>query len=175
MRGCFLHLRRHCGSRFVFPAHAGVFPQRRAATVAASCLPRACGGVSPPSMPSSAAALSSPRMRGCFRVVAHGQRPFKVFPAHAGVFPHCRCFGSAEARLPRACGGVSFWLAACGPLRGSSPRMRGCFCLRPHQFAPVEVFPAHAGVFPRCRLPMRSAFRSSPRMRGCFRSRVAQN
>ena len=91
--------------------------------------------------------------------------------------------------LPRACGGVSESNLLFGIRYSSSPRMRGCFLMRCGQTYQSEVFPAHAGVFPKGsswqrrkrRLPRAcggvsrfyDGFRclklSSPRMRGCFR------
>ena len=111
---------------------------------------------------------SSPRMRGCF--VRRPRVPERV------------------CSLPRACGGVSESNRRILHFVRSSPRMRGCFLDCAIRVYPMEVFPAHAGVFLSIRpfyLDRDSLPRacggvsetaktalvrtlSSPRMRGCF-------
>ena len=132
----------------VFPAHAGVFPRDSEVPKANTRLPRACGGVSPLEERRLKKTQSSPRMRGCFRVLDLPRCRTAVFPAHAGVFPSRKSGRRIRSRLPRACGGVSEWEKHCRLVRESSPRMRGCFQF-PHR-------------------PSARDLRSSPRMRGCF-------
>ena len=91
--------------------------------------------------------------------------------------------------LPRASGGVSNNNSSDTAPKWSSPRKRGCFCGLHYRAPHEQVFPAQAGVFPKCRsynlfaisLPRASGgvsttesqiggwSRSSPRKRGCFR------
>ena len=111
-----------------------------------------------------------------------------VFPAHAGVFLRRKGAKMQLECLPRARGGVSQYRDECRQENKSSPRTRGCFRGGAEVTIPLEVFPAHAGVFlsmERCKilkgcLPRArggvsnfgscydKSKRSSPRTRGCF-------
>ena len=91
--------------------------------------------------------------------------------------------------FPRACGGVSVIAIDGKVFNVFSPRMRGCFPVRGFCGLPPQLFPAHAGVFPKAlRIPLSlpifpracggvsndssmssSGCYFSPRMRGCFR------
>ena len=168
MRGCFQPRRLYGRGNGVFPAHAGVFPNRACARAWRTS--------------------SSPRMRGCFHLQDFWKRLRKVFPAHAGVFLNDNVHPVRGGSLPRACGGVSVDVVFFDSEGGSSPRMRGCFSPASKRRAWPAVFPAHAGVFPSVRyrkvygvgLPRacggvsnlatlgNSLGKSSPRMRGCF-------
>ncbi len=65
-------------------------------------------------------------MRGYSPVLAGWIAATKLFPAYAGVFPHC-----------------------CRQLvRGFSPRMRGYSHLMSTTLLWLHLFPAYAGVFP---------------------------
>ena len=71
----------------VFPAHAGVFPHSQCHPFGEDGLPRARGGVPLLSAANCPIILSSPRTRGCSRMIALRVGSSVVFPAHAGVFP----------------------------------------------------------------------------------------
>ena len=131
---------------------------------------------------------SSPRMWGCFRLCTKLIEILSVFPTHVGVFLSSPRIVRIPESLPHACGGVSQYGLIDWRLRGSSPRMWGCF--RTAEKIPVQlgVFPTHVGVFPGqgstgtagAGLPhacggvsMKSSSeivmsQSSPRMWGCF-------
>ena len=113
----------------LFPAHAGVFPGAHAKQEHASTLPRARGGISGAPTGSGAASCSSPRTRGYFRCWLVRGVVSKLFPAHAGVFPHFAGLRAAQDALPRARGGISAFGDIDEPIECSSPRTRGYFRL----------------------------------------------
>ena len=145
----------------LFPAHAGVFPIENDPRTQPHTLPRARGGISVAADFDRLNFRSSPRTRGYFR----GVRPLyylkRLFPAHAGVFPESHTRPAMPVTLPRARGGISAALAAPITTPASSPRTRGYFQAAYGVKETVELFPAHAGVFPavafrrliRCALP----------------------
>ena len=93
----------------------------------------------------TAAAGSSPRMRGT--PVPHSVRLCnrRIIPAHAGNTTVSRHRTSASKDHPRACGehvdGASHDVGA----EGSSPRMRGTLHPRPARQDRRRIIPAHAG------------------------------
>ena len=72
MRGCFHRAGWVRGCTAVFPAYAGMFPILFARTSAIKRFPRVCGDVSPIIPPLALASWFSPRMRGCFYPLKHG-------------------------------------------------------------------------------------------------------
>ena len=170
MWGCFLWQNDGKLFRLVFPTHVGVFPKAGCSCPARWSLPHACGGVSIPTWGILRVRTSSPRMWGCFRDRRGDGAGEKVFPTHVGVFLPPRRGLAPSGGLPHACGGVSTTALLSAGLRGSSPRMWGCFSFRCIRTGPVFVFPTHVGVFPRPTPPWEKRFWSSPRMWGCFRS-----
>ena len=127
-------------------------------------------------------------MRGCFRIKQRLFVCWRLFPAHAGVFPSTPAAPAPSEAFPRACGGVSHLAAPLLRRAHFSPRMRGCFSALVRLRLRNGLFPAHAGVFllpglpplpldpfPRaCGGVSEACARSipcphfSPRMRGCF-------
>jgi hypothetical protein len=93
--------------KFVFPAHAGVFPEAICPGLLLLSLPRARGGVSVLGYQGVYDELSSPRTRGCFLHYQENGGDAGVFPAHAGVFLLGVALATEKASLPRARGGVS--------------------------------------------------------------------
>ena len=189
-RGCSHARQERPPWESVFPAHAGVFPDNRCRVAGERRLPRARGGVPGLGVPVYKAAPSSPRTRGC----SHGTHTplvtLSVFPAHAGVFPCWSSGASSGICLPRARGGVPASFVMNVSYSSSSPRTRGCSRTIFRIVRVDQVFPAHAGVFPRSALtsprqtglprarggvPTRSIHAggvqpSSPRTRGCSRA-----
>ena len=173
----------------LFPAHAGVFPKRIVIDSGMEPLPRARGGISSYLSNARRNGVSSPRTRGYFLESVRRPRHYRLFPAHAGVFP-CgkRSCGAARA-LPRARGGISGYMGHATVRAFSSPRTRGYFRASCRPTFCRALFPAHAGVFPsssssvvsRATLPRARGGisaestsphhpqRSSPRTRGYFR------
>ena len=136
---------------FLFPAHAGVFPDPMPFIAASVALPRARGGISHGIPAALRASFSSPRTRGYFRDYSRIVRARRLFPAHAGVFPLPSVSADCVEALPRARGGISVRAQMAEYQRFSSPRTRGYF--RVERVAPpaCSLFPAHAGVFPTTR------------------------
>ena len=131
----------------VFPAHAGVFLYFCTTSALPLSLPRSCGGVSSDSQVAQGSIGSSPLMRGCFQVIQEAESDEEVFPAHAGVFLYSGGFKREGFRLPRSCGGVSYFTPPTYEEVASSPLMRGCFLMTQQFILDSGVFPAHAGVF----------------------------
>ena len=187
-RGCFRDAGATVVGAKVFPAQAGVFPDRRSVRSKRASLPRASGGVSPVLAATGGGVRSSPRKRGCFSAWLEPGTSRAVFPAQAGVFRSRESTEPRPVRLPRASGGVSQLRVFATLVQLSSPRKRGCFYRLPLWTAAAIVFPAQAGVFPAdvrrdpadgclprasggvsTRCCWRSDWRgSSPRKRGCF-------
>ena len=170
--GCFS--RGACIARLVlvFPTHVGVF------------LPAKSGRRSE--------TWSSPRTWGCFFHCSTSRDISAVFPTHVGVFPGPSGCGQANAGLPHARGGVSYFGSLSEEASMSSPRTWGCFCFVDSLFGQVSVFPTHVGVFlehdigfpivaclpharggvSRSTSEKATGVQSSPRTWGCFRGIV---
>ena len=86
-RGCFRQNRSEQTPDHVFPAQAGVFPERASLMSQGRCIPRASGGVSRSLKRADRLSSYSPRKRGCFRFRRRSPDRKHVFPAQAGVFP----------------------------------------------------------------------------------------
>ena len=132
--------------------------------------------------------MYSPLTRGCFFHRTTYACLYAVFPAHAGVFLCSMLSACFTLCIPRSRGGVSAWEAYESALKRYSPLTRGCFCMACRIARTREVFPAHAGVFPRLqagalqipRIPRSrggvsqrrpfqdQALQYSPLTRGCF-------
>ena len=189
MRGCSRGVDRLFSQKSVVPAHAGMFPT---ATRYGSCDasgPRACGDVPDIVVIAAPRDVWSPRMRGCSPIGAVLWSRSPVVPAHAGMFPpHVLCVLTIVSG-PRACGDVPLSHAARRSSIAWSPRMRGCSQRVVVVEGDLLVVPAHAGMFPAPRHPVRrspcgpracgdvpiremqerSYAAWSPRMRGCSR------
>ena len=147
-RGYFLGRQGHARRRTLFPAHAGVFPEIHMIHNHMAPLPRARGGISIVQRVIGPELVSSPRTRGYFREVCFHFGSYRLFPAHAGVFPVLSWDHNPADSLPRARGGISSAADAAGHATDSSPRTRGYFLPRRRQASSRQLFPAHAGVFP---------------------------
>ncbi len=145
MRGKLTKLLKDSGLERIIPAHAGQTDGGYARSVAAADHPRACGANAIADEWDTAAAGSSPRMRGKrWRTPDLGRR-WRIIPAHAGQTRSRTSGTRLRPDHPRACGanvGVHLTLAAVG---GSSPRMRGKRGQRSYRPVPVRIIPAHAG------------------------------
>ncbi len=125
MRGKLTKLLKDSGLERIIPAHAGQTDGGYARSVAAADHPRACGANAIADEWDTAAAGSSPRMRGKrWRTPDLGRR-WRIIPAHAGQTGAAIIPTRTRTDHPRACGANP-----CGPtmsdhVYGSSPRMRG--------------------------------------------------
>ncbi len=81
MRGCFRQGLSEAKASTVLPAYAGMFPRTRRLNLDCLSSPRVCGDVSRKSMSSASKPLFSPRMRGCFYSLKHGDKTIQVIPA----------------------------------------------------------------------------------------------
>ena len=167
-RGCFSLQRSGWSYSCVFPAQAGVFPQRFRKITEKRSLPRASGGVSSDSWTQSVPSPSSPRKRGCFYCVSCFYEYSWVFPAQAGVFLSILWFRILRPRLPRASGGVSCQLIIGYRGMMSSPRKRGCFPQLPLLQNVTASLPRASGGVSQREERRESPLPSSPRKRGCF-------
>ena len=171
----------------VFPAHAGMFRALRDRISGSVSFPRARGDVPFPRQQIHKIKLFSPRTRGCSALEERKERYFRVFPAHAGMFPSLLPPIVELLGFPRARGDVPITAPAVGTAWRFSPRTRGCSESHRCGVALALVFPAHAGMFlttdgnithlrgfprargdvPKNREPPHSLTLFSPRTRGC--------
>ena len=107
MRGCFYGQFRFPSRCCVLPAYAGMFLERDLVFGGDLRSPRVCGDVSRPLHLEDHQIEFSPRMRGCFPVIAAGQTYFAVLPAYAGMFPEFKRRHNGRRCSPRVCGDVS--------------------------------------------------------------------
>ncbi len=133
----------------LFPAHAGVVPQRVELARGRAPLPRARGGGPPTAGDLAPATTSSPRTRGWSLGLPGAEPPDILFPAHAGVVPRSSRRTPTTDALPRARGGGP---SSDAPYRigpNSSPRTWGWSPGRRGGHETGHLFPAHAGVVPQ--------------------------
>ena len=164
-RGCSCPPFRTVKPGQVFPAHAGMFLNARAMTVAQISFPRARGDVPPVKLITGGQGQFSPRTRGCSLQNGVQAASFQVFPAHAGMFLHRMPDHGCGAGFPRARGDVPIGGGDFLKLRKFSPRTRGCSSRVTRAKQSPPVFPAHAGMFlihPHTHM----STRSFPRARG---------
>ena len=127
--------------------------------------PRERGGV-PAGVPGDGCLpASSPRARGCTRLLMIRTGEGVVFPASAGVYPSRGSAPPARVRLPRERGGVPIRTIVASTDRESSPRAGGCTAGTYETGDSVYVFPASAGVYRRGKAPAVRPVRL-PRERG---------
>ena len=125
--GCFLlHLRRNL-RLLVFPTRVGVFLPRLHGGRMTTGLPHTRGGVSDDAEIVGIAKVSSPHAWGCFHVVFHAERAWRVFPTRVGVFLDFRRHEGDLRRLPHTRGGVSVPKLSMPAIPASSPHAWGCF------------------------------------------------
>ena len=129
----------------IIPAHAGQTWRRPSAWLQAPDHPRACGANLAAASSFSAAAGSSPRMRGKLGDGLVGGLDLRIIPAHAGQ-TGTRSSGSGPASdHPRACGANLGETGQRLDRTGSSPRMRGKRKAEVLSNALDRIIPAHAG------------------------------
>ena len=109
--------------------------------------------------------MFSPRTRGCSARFRNRYKKYKVFPAHAGMFPFHYRTADLLKSFPRARGDVP--MSAAGNLKSTwfSPRTRGCSVVIMFLGSSSGVFPAHAGMFLSQYISIRKP-KSFPRARG---------
>ena len=81
MRGCFLDPAKREGRRKVLPAYAGMFLWLAIASIVFIGSPCVCGDVSQLAKHANEGGKFSPRMRGCFYSLKHGDKTIQVIPA----------------------------------------------------------------------------------------------
>ena len=85
-RGCSWFSKHWPQAQMVFPAHAGMFLKSDAYQAVAIRFPRARGDVPEGESLWLSIIKFSPRTRGCSDVNGKATSPYRVFPAHAGMF-----------------------------------------------------------------------------------------
>ena len=112
-----------------------------------SSILRACGDVSHWQVYTATDISYSPRMRRCFLRICTHLHLYRVFSAHAEMFPRVDGYHRLSYSILRACGDVSrHGDSVCSECR-YSPRMRRCFFIRIGLFQMALVFSAHAEMF----------------------------
>ena len=106
-RGCFQSKLYYPSPFQIFPASAGVFPNRLGVVPRYHHIPRIRGGVSRTSELYSLSGAYSPHPRGCFVAAISGDWATTIFPASAGVFLHWSPSLCMTPHIPRIRGGVS--------------------------------------------------------------------
>ena len=109
----------------VYPAHAGIDPERFGPLNIPTRLPRACGDRPQSSSGGGSQAQSTPRMRGSTRGRHRARVRLLVYPAHAGIDPHVIPTYDRGNCLPRACGDRPHFRRRRALTTLSTPRMRG--------------------------------------------------
>ena len=145
MRGTRFRGDRVRGNHGIIPAYAGNTCQSPCQNTSGRDHPRVCGEHPPGSRRPTAAAGSSPRMRGTLQRRHPGRRQNGIIPAYAGntgsLFTSFLWFRDH----PRVCGEHAVNNEHADTIEGSSPRMRGTlwrcmsWCLFP------GIIPAYAG------------------------------
>ena len=90
----------------------------------------------------------SPHTRGCIGLPCPCLQRRRVFPAHAGLYQPQTTAPTATRCFPRTRGVVSAVRTAPVIVIEFSPHTRGCIWNVRIAFAKVQVFPAHAGLYP---------------------------
>ena len=147
-RRYFHHLKLRRISKILFSAHAEVFPNFPWAATRGLPLLRARGGISKVGHVGGVKVDSSPRTRRYFHRQDRSWLSDRLFSAHAEVFPHASFFQPAGYALLRARGGISNDEILAQHEKRSSPRTRRYFLGFYESFQDVELFSAHAEVFP---------------------------
>ncbi|SER89658.1 hypothetical protein SAMN05421870_105177 [Streptomyces qinglanensis] len=145
-RGCSVAAVSGEGALRVDPAPAGMFPATGCCGASCRRRPRARGDVPWARVMPALCSVSTPRPRGCSRLVGVVPDLFPVDPAPAGMFRPTSPSTPAPPRRPRARGDAP---SECGSrLRqcASTPRPRGCSVLSGPVRVPVVVDPAPAGM-----------------------------
>ena len=134
--------------RVLFSAHAEVFPAVDCSCCSLQTLLRARGGISKLTVNGKTSPSSSPRTRRYFPSTARYFLQLRLFSAHAEVFPQPKTIYAAREALLRARGGISDGLDGAKAAMDSSPRTRRYFQIPCLAVVVVDLFSAHAEVFP---------------------------
>ena len=133
---------------FLFSAHAEVFPFSYMEMRVSGPLLRARGGISRCGLKNTKSTCSSPRTRRYFHSCRRCRATTGLFSAHAEVFPKPGVEKYAGNTLLRARGGISYTDANNSHACFSSPHTRRYFPIKRPDLAPLQLFSAHAEVFP---------------------------
>ena len=137
------HVPQH--ARRIIPARAGQTESFTFFRMMSPDHPRACGANSMAWPVSSAAAGSSPRVRGKLSLLQHVLHGERIIPARAGQTTPRRHTRPRMTDHPRACGANVCLHLLCQPVRGSSPRVRGKRREDESRTHPHRIIPARAG------------------------------
>ena len=137
------------------------------------CFPRTRGVVSTFATWFICCQAFSPHTRGCIEPAPAGTHPFRVFPAHAGLYPSGWQTTTLAKSFPRTRGVVSREPIMSLQHGGFSPHTRGCIGSEDGEPDKVGVFPAHAGLY-RTAAERKNSSSSFPRTRGVV-SALKQN
>ena len=165
MRGIWFHHYRGFHWLGIIPAGAGHLPSAFASSCAISDHPRRCGAFlrirALPSRPSG----SSPQVRGILGTHQRRRDLAGIIPAGAGHFPLALNCGISSGDHPRRCGAFPPKPLQTPLILGSSPQVRGFFCLS-LSFSVAGDHPRRCGAF--CHRPGDShkSWGSSPQVRG---------
>ena len=130
--------------RFI-PALAGNICRQRTRTRVLPVHPRACGEHDPVTSTAPGINGSSPRLRGTSGGTTTTPVFYRFIPALAGNICCWKKNPTSCSVHPRACGEHVFQQRICVAFGGSSPRLRGTFCISVNK-RPVDRFiPALAG------------------------------
>ena len=153
-RGCFRERKGLAVRLGVFPAHAGVFPQKRAGVFPVKLekvyFPHFGGGVCTGTAAAAQLKTSSPHTRGGVSFNGGCCKTTTAIPASAGALQHLVVWLRPDYRMLVSslhARDVSESLTAALRLFKSSPHERGCFCAKANELHTAAFFPARAGVF----------------------------
>ena len=135
----------HQGGRRIIPADAGSTSSLNWPVSLIWDHPRGCGEHSVAFSVAEIEKGSSPRMRGAPNSLIQERSIGGIIPADAGS---TKFFGHSLAEAedhPRGCGEHQSWLMVCGPIAGSSPRMREALVRTVRCENPTGIIPADAG------------------------------
>ena len=145
MRGIFRRIGCRCIDIRFNPAYAGNMESPVTIDPIAQVQPRVCGEYRYRLLALDGIAGSTPRMRGIFRFAVLICQTNRLNPAYAGNI--CRLIRpESPIRVqPRVCGEYVLHFALFSFILGSTPRMRGIFCLISFRSDCFRFNPAYAG------------------------------
>ena len=146
--GMYLRQRDRLRWSSLFPAHVGMYPTPTSWSPRRLRFPRIRGDVPLFGMYVAWDAPFSPHTWGC-TPLAFLDAPFVVvFPAHVGMYPRRSRLRRRGPCFPRIRGDVPVWLEKGQYVDAFSPHTWGCTERVGVNQPPVNVFPAHAGMYP---------------------------
>ena len=145
MRGIFRRIGCRCIDIRFNPAYAGNMESPVTIDPIAQVQPRVCGEYRYRLLALDGIAGSTPRMRGIFRFAVLICQTNRLNPAYAGNI--CRLIRpESPIRVqPRVCGEYLLLKSSTASIKGSTPRMRGIFCLISFRSDCFRFNPAYAG------------------------------